>query len=123
MRFLLVPMITALAVSGADLKIDHVTFAGEHLEAMRKAFTAATGIPTEYGGPHANHVTEMALASFPDGSYLELMGIQQGADPAGVSAHTWSQALSNNGGPCAFALRVADVNVEIERLKKAGIHV
>ncbi len=77
----------------------------------------------EYGGPHANHMTEMALASFPDGSYLELMGIQHGADPAAVASHTWSQFLRRNGGPCAFALRVTDVNAEIERLKRAGIRV
>ena len=113
----------AFPLRGAALKIDHGTIAGVQLESMREAFTAATGIPTEYGGPHANHVTEMALASFPDGSYLELMGIQHGADPAAVATHTWNRALTNNGGPCAFALRVADVSAEIERLKKAGVRV
>jgi len=123
MRPVLALMITALALSASDLKIDHVTLAGAHLDSMREAFTAATGIPTEYGGPHANHVTEMALASFPDGSYPELMGILREADPAAVASHTWSQFLRNDGGPCAFALRVADVNAEIERLKRAGIHV
>ena len=116
-------MVLALPVCGAELKIDHVTLAGARLEEMRAAFSAATGIPTEYGGPHSNHVTEMALASFPDGSYLELMGIQPGADRAAVTAHTWSQFLRDNGGPCAFALRVTDVNAEIQRLSKAGIRV
>jgi hypothetical protein len=105
------------------MKIDHVTLAGAELEEMRQAFSAAAGIPTEYGGAHSNHVTEMALASFPDGSYLELMGIQQRADPAAVKAHTWGRFLTDNGGPCAFALRVTDVNAEIQRLSKAGIHV
>ena len=61
-------MIIATSLCAADLKIDHVTLAGARLESLRAAFTAATGIPTEYGGPHANHVTEMALSSFPDGS-------------------------------------------------------
>jgi len=89
---------------------------------MREAFTAATGIPTEYGGQHSNHATEMALASFPDGSYLELMGIQPQADPAAVAAHTWSQFLRGNAGPCAFALRVSDVNAEIQQLSKSDIH-
>jgi hypothetical protein len=123
MRSILPLIILALPLIASDIKIDHVTLAGVHLDSMREAFTVATGIPTEYGGPHANHVTEMALASFPDGSYLELMGIQQRADPAGVSSHTWSQFLRNNGGPCAFALRVTDVNTEIKRLKIAGIRV
>jgi len=116
-------MAMALPACGAELKIDHVTVAGARLGEMREAFNAAAGIPTEYGGPHSNHATEMALASFPDGSYIELMGIQQGADPAAVAAHTWSRFLRENGGPCAFALRVTDVNAEIQRLSHAGIRV
>src|SRR5580658_7708688 len=116
-------MFLALPVCGAEPKIDHATVAGARLEEMRKAFTDATGIPTEYGGAHSNHVTEMALARFPDGSYLELMGIQQGADPGAVASHTWHQFLRDNGGPCAFALRVTDVNAEIQRLSGAGIRV
>ena len=107
----------------ADLKIDHATVAGTNLDALRKAFTTATKVTTEYGGPHSNHATEMALISFPDGSYLELMGIQPNADQTAVAAHTWSRFLRNNGGPCAFALRVPDVAAEVARLKSAGIPV
>jgi len=113
----------ALPAGAADMRIDHVTVAGVSVEEMGKAFTSATGIPTEYGGPHSNHVTEMALASFPDGSYIELMGLQRRADPAAVKAHTWGQFLRDNGGPCAFALRVTDVGAEIRRLSSAGIRV
>ncbi|MCU1251714.1 MAG: hypothetical protein JWQ49_4743 [Edaphobacter sp.] len=54
---------------------------------------------------------------------IELMGMQERADPAAVMKHTWSQFLRNNGGPCAFALRVTDVNAEVERLKSAGVRV
>lgn len=98
--------ILAFSPSGAaELKIDHVTVAGAKLESMRQAFTAATGLATEYGGKHANHATEMALTSFPDGSYVELMGLQAQADPAAVSAHEWRKFLENNSGPCAFAIR------------------
>jgi Glyoxalase-like domain len=92
-------------IGAAELKIDHVTVAGAKLESMRQAFTAATGLATEYGGRHANHATEMALTSFPDGSYLELMGIQAQADQAAVSAHEWHRFLENSTGPCAFAIR------------------
>jgi hypothetical protein len=123
MRTLLALLLLALSASAAEMKIDHCTVAGTHLEEMRHAFTAATRIPTEYGGPHSNHATEMALASFPDGSYIELMGLQQKADPGAVKAHTWSQFLRENGGPCAFALRVTDVGAEVQRLASAGIHV
>jgi Glyoxalase-like domain len=114
-------LVLPIALAAADLKIDHVTVAGEHLETMRKALTAAAGVPTEYGGPHSNHATEMALVSFPDGSYLELMGIQAKPDPAAVAAHDWSKFLENNAGPCAFALRVTDISAEVRQLKSAGI--
>ncbi len=106
-------------MSAADLTIDHVTVAGQNLEAMRAALKAV-GIRTEYGGPHNNHATEMALASFHDGSYLELIAIQPNADPAAVNAHPWSKALKNNGGPCAFAVRASDIGREAARLKAAG---
>jgi Glyoxalase-like domain len=91
-------------LSGAELQIDHVTVAGKNLEAMRAALKAV-GIPSEYGGAHSNHATEMAQVSFPDGSYLELIAIQPQADPAAVDANPWSKALKSDGGPCAFAVR------------------
>ncbi|MES1257027.1 MAG: VOC family protein [Acidobacteriota bacterium] len=112
-----------LPAFAAELRIDHVTIAGEHLEAMRRAFAAETGVMPEYGGAHSNRATEMALVSFPDGSYLELMGIQAKADPAAVAAHVWSRFLRNNAGPCAFAIRTPDVAAEIARLKSAGLPV
>src|SRR5580658_6212787 len=118
---LLAAVVLPVALSAAELKIDHATVAGTNLDAMRKALTAAAGVPTEYGGPHSNHATEMALVSFPDGSYLELMGIQAKPDPAAVDAHDWSTFLKNNAGPCAFALRVTDLSAEIRQLKSAGI--
>jgi hypothetical protein len=123
MRTALALLILALPAATAEMKIDHVTVAGVHVREMSQAFTGATAIPTEYGGPHSNHATEMAMASFPDGSYIELIGIQQQADPAAVTAHTWSQFLRDNGGPCAFALRAADVSAEIRRLSSAGIRI
>jgi len=117
---LLPVLVLPIALAAADLKIDHVTVAGANLDAMRKAITAAAGIRTEYGGPHSNHATEMALVSFPDGSYLELMGIQAKPDPTAVAAHDWSKFLENNAGPCAFALRVTDLSAEVRQLKSAG---
>jgi hypothetical protein len=123
MRRAIALLVMALPGFGAELKIDHVTLAGSHLDEMRQAFNAATGIATEYGGPHSNHATEMALASFPDGSYLELMGIQKQADPAAVASHVWSRFLNENAGPCAFALRVTDVSAEVQRLSSAGVRV
>lgn len=111
------------ALVAANLKIDHATVCGAHLDAMRKALTSAVNVSSEYGGLHSNHATEMALVSFPDGSYLELMGIQSKPDPAAVAAHVWSKFLRSDAGPCAFAVRVTDIQAEIAQLKSAGIHV
>ena len=123
MRLLLLTLLPLVQLRAADLRIDHVTIAGQRLEQMREAFASATGIQPEYGGPHANHATEMALVSFPDGSYLELMGLQARPDSAAVAAHVWSKFLRNNLGPCAWAVRVPDVGVEVSRLNAAGIQV
>jgi hypothetical protein len=123
---LLAALALSLALGAADsrigqLAVDHVTVAGANLDAMRKALTAVARFSPEYGGTHSNRATEMALVSFPDGSYLELMGIQAKPDPAAVAAHVWSKFLENNAGPCAFALRVTDLTAEVRQLKSAGI--
>jgi hypothetical protein len=120
----LIVMCTLPAAFGAEnLLIDHATVAGSNLDHMRKALLDATGIQAEYGGPHSNHATEMALVSFPDGSYLELMGIQRAADPVAVSMHVWGKFMKQNAGPCAFALRVADIGAEVRQLRASGIEV
>lgn len=106
----------------AQLIIDHVTVAGSDLKAMQ-ARLQLIGLVSEYGGPHSNHATEMALTSFPDGSYLELIAIPQGADEKAVSAHYWSRQMRGNAGPCAWAERAPDLAAAVARLKKAGIPV
>ena len=104
----------------ADLKIDHATVCGTDVAGMQARLEKA-GITPVYGGAHTNHATEMALVSFPDGSYLELMGIQQQADRAAVDRHVWAKQLRGNAGPCAWAVRVNDIAAEAARLKQAGI--
>jgi len=106
----------------SDLVIDHVTVAGSDLRAMQ-AKLASIGLRSEYGGPHSNHATEMALASFPDGSYLELIAIARGldgkaADEKAVDAHYWSRQMRGNAGPCAWAIRAKDLASEVARLKR-----
>ena len=58
-----------------------------------------------YGGPHSNGATEMALVSFPDGSYLELMAPRADADPQALARQPWAEFLKRDGGPCAWAVR------------------
>ena len=89
---------------------------------MRAKLTAS-GIPSEFGGKHNNHATEMASISFPDGSYLEVIAIQPDADPAAVNAHYWAKQMQNNIGPCAWAVRVNDLGAEASALAKNGVEV
>src|SRR5215471_9993092 len=93
-----------IMLAAADLKIDHVTVAGREL-AKLQAGMQAIGIPTVYGGPHANGTTEMALASFPDGSYLEAIAIRSGSDAALVEKHEWARFLKEDAVACAWAIR------------------
>jgi hypothetical protein len=109
-------------VCAQELKVDHVTVAGRDLRGMQKALESA-GLKAEYGGPHSNHATEMALVSFPDGSYLELIAIQPNADPKAVAAHEWRKFLEGDAGPTSWAVRPADFPAEVERLRKTGAAV
>lgn len=120
-RFLCSLLLAGFAMA-QQFHIDHVTVAGRNVAAMQKTLEEA-GLASEYGGPHSNHATEMALTSFPDGSYLELIGIQPNADPAALQAHYWRNFLEHDGGPCAWAIRPANFAGEVDRLRAAGVMV
>jgi hypothetical protein len=120
MRRVFFGLLCAAALSGASMRVDHVTIAGSNLEALRRAFAGA-GVPTEYGGRHSNGITEMALSSFADGSYLELIAPVAGADP---SPHYWGAFMKANAGPCAWAVRSSNLAADTARLLgAAGIAV
>lgn len=90
----------------ADLKVDHITIAARDLKQLQAQF-ASNGIPSEYGGKHTNGLTEMAIASFADGSNLELIAAQK--PTAGAAEHYWGKFIDANAGPCAWAVSVPDV--------------
>jgi predicted enzyme related to lactoylglutathione lyase len=97
------------------MKIDHVTIAGSDLGVMQEAFEEL-GMKTDYGGPHSNGVTHMALLGFDDGSYIELIStLKPGPSPV------WGKHITENGGPCAWAIQVEDIEAELARVKKLGI--
>lgn len=121
-RCLLAFALLPAALTAADLQIDHVTVAGASIETLQ-AKLAAVGIESVYGGAHVNGATEMALVSFPDGAYLEMMALQEHADPHAVDQHVWAKFLRENAGPCAWAVREKDLAAEVQRLKSAGIPV
>lgn len=118
----LLVLVFAGAAHAAELRIDHATVAGADVKAMQVALSF-TGIPFEYGGPHANRATEMSLSAFPDGSYLELIAIQPKADAAAVAAHYWRKQMTANAGPTAWAVRPTDIQAEVKRLAAAGASV
>jgi catechol 2,3-dioxygenase-like lactoylglutathione lyase family enzyme len=104
----------------AEWKVDHCTIAGPSLKHLREILDLA-GLRTEYGGEHSSGLTEMALASFPDGSYLELIAWTNAAAPH--PGQSWAKFLDQQGGPCAWAIHVEDIGREAGRLKAAGVKV
>src|SRR5690242_1679968 len=84
---------------------------------------SSIGIESIYGGKHTNSITEMALVSFPDGTYLELMGLQSGAPLEQIDRHYWASFLKGNSGPAAWAVRERDLQKEVKRLLAAGVLV
>lgn len=106
----------------ADLTVDHVSVSGKDLKQMQ-ARLASVGIPSEFGGAHVNGATQMAVTSFPDGSYLELIALQANPDQKALAEHYWSKQMQGNAGPTAWAVRSTDVAAEADRLRTAGITV
>lgn len=102
-----------------NFKIDHVTIATASLEVLQAQF-AAWGLTVEYGGPHSNGITHMALLGLPDGSYIELIS---SLEPNPSATAFWSDHIAKNGGPCAWAVEVDDVAEETKRIAALGIPV
>lgn len=88
--------------------------------AQLEAAFAGLGLATDYGGPHSNGVTHMALLGFDDGSYIELIStIEAGRK----DTNFWGEHIAHNGGPCAWAVYVEDVAAESARLTQRGVTV
>ncbi len=102
------------------LVVDHVTYCGSDLKDLQAKFQHF-GLPVEYGGRHAA-VTHMALIGFGNGTYLELIAPfdPHGPLPAG---QRWGRAMTEDAGPCAWALNVDDVSAEVTRLINLGLDV
>ena len=112
----------SLAGQAIDLKVDHATLACTDLHKLQ-AELALAGVPSEYGGKHSNRATEMAIASFQDGSYLELMGKQADADPEKFAASHWARFLVDNAGPCGWAVQSGHLAADLKRLQLTGVQV
>ncbi len=105
--------------SALVLELDHVSICGPDLDGLRQAFTDV-GMTPDFGGPHGNGVTQMALVGFEDQSYIELIapikpGMTEGSD--------WARFMSSDVGACAWAAGTNILLQNLDRLKKAGIAV
>ena len=120
MRLLFCCLLSMAASFAAEWKVDHATIAGPSLKHLREIFDAA-GLRTEYGGEHSSHQTEMAIMSFPDGSYLELIAWVDAKAPH--PGQSWAKFIDRQAGPSAWAVAVDDIGRETARLKAAGIAV
>jgi hypothetical protein len=89
----------------------------KELSLFENAF-AALSLKTDYGGVHSNGITHMSILAFTDGSYIEFIStVTQKHSPL------WNKYISKNGGPCAWAMEVEDINAETRRMKDLGISV
>ncbi len=101
------------------MQVDHVAIAGPDLDAMRQAFETV-GLKTMYGGEHTGGVTHMALVGFDDGSYIELISL---VDPNRTDTPFWRDFILSSAGPCWWAARSTDIEVEVKRVRALDISV
>jgi len=105
-----------------DLRIDHVTVAGDRLGELEAEFRSV-GLPPEYGGEHSSGATHMSLFGFDDGTYVELISATERARRTGRDDYWWADRIRGNAGPAAWAVRSTDVERDAERLEAAGVPV
>jgi len=101
------------------LELDHVSICGPDLDALRQAFTDV-GMTPDFGGPHGNGITQMALIGLNDQSYIELIAPVKAGAPDGSE---WAQFMGGGGEACAWAVGTNVLLEYADRLKKSGIAV
>lgn len=99
------------------LDLDHVSICGSNLDTLRQAFTDI-GMTPDFGGPHGNGITQMAIVGFDDASYIELIAPIK---PAATAGSNWAKFMSEDAVTCAWAVGTNVLLQEVDRLKKAGI--
>ena len=99
-----------------DLQVDHVTIAGRDLDRLADAYTEA-GFEVDYGGRHSNEITHMSLIGFENGSYIELVST---IEPE-MDSPWWDAPIHGDGGPCAWAIAVDDIDAATATLRSRGV--
>jgi Glyoxalase-like domain len=101
------------------LEVDHVSICGSNLDTLRQAFTDV-GMTPDFGGPHGNGITQMAIIGFDDASYIELIAPIK---PGTTAGSDWAKFMSDDAATCAWAVGTNVLLQEVDRLKKTGIAV
>lgn len=101
------------------LEIDHVSVCGSNLDTLRQTFTDV-GLTPDFGGPHGNGITQMAILGFDDASYIELIAPIK---PGAAAGSEWARFMSEDAVTCAWAVGTNVLQQQVDRLKKAGIGV
>jgi hypothetical protein len=102
--------------------IDHLVIACADPDAAAAQLESSVGITCTGGGRHAGRGTWNRIAWLADGSYLELIGIDDAElaaqNPVGDAAARW---LAEHGdGVATYALRVDDLEATAAGLRAAG---
>jgi len=105
--------------------IDHLVIACADPDAAAAELESAIGITCAGGGRHAGRGTRNRIAWLADGSYLELIGVDDRElameNPVGAAAVRW---LGEHGdGLATYALRVDDLEATVLGLRAAGSSV
>ena len=93
-----------------------MSIAWSDLTFLQEAFESV-GLKTDYGGVHSSGATHMSLLAFKDGSYIELISVVK----PGCPSPSWGRQISENGGPCAWAVQAGDLASEVQRIKSLGV--
>lgn len=99
--------------------IDHIVIAVRDLVKASADFATAGFVVTP-GGDHANGATHNALVAFQDGSYFEIIAWKTVDAP---QESDWLRRLKIGEGFVDYALRTVDLEVEMRRLRNAGLQV
>jgi hypothetical protein len=99
--------------------IDHIVIAVKNLDAASKEFEAA-GFTVTPGGSHETGGTHNALIPFADGSYLELIAVQ---DAELAKDHPWFRKMAGEEGFVTFAVAADPIEYEVERVQSLGLTV
>ncbi len=110
---------TAQDNKSITLELDHVSVCGSNLDTLRQAFTSV-GLTPDFGGPHGNGITQMAILGFDDASYIELIAPIK---PGVIIGSDWAKYMSDAAVTCAWAVGTNVLMQQVDQLKKAGIPV